>query len=208
MYTKTNEELILWIYAENQIENAFEQLIKNLTPMMVKIGRWHLGKLHFYDTEDYIQEGSVVLWKLIQSRKYDREGKFSNLFYTAFDRKCISLYRSYMMKNLVQLSESKDCYSYGYRICHFVEDEYAREYADKQRERNKKWREKTQGHPPPKPPKLTEEERKERKRQRSLEYYIKNRDKCREAKRRWYAENREYALQYQKAYDLDKKVNN
>ena len=37
--------------------------------------------------------------------------------------------------------------------------------------------------------------------QRSREYYLKNRDKCREAKRRWYAEHREYALQYQRAYD-------
>ena len=202
MENKSNEELIVLIYAGNQSEDAFAMLIKNLTPMMVKIGRKHLGKLHFYEDDDYIQEGSMLLWTLIQSHRYDGKRKFSNLFYTAFDHKCTNLYRDYVLKNMVQVSESEDYYSYGYRVGTFIEDEYARQYREKQREYNKRWYEKTRSAPTkPQPPKLTEEDRKERSRQRSREYYLKNRDKCREAKRRWYAEHREYALQYQRAYD-------
>ena len=135
-------------------------------------------------------------------RTYDEKHKVSNLFYTAFDRKCTNLYRDYVLKNMVQLSETEDYYGYGYHIGTFIEDEYARQYREKQRERNKKWYERT--HPSsskPQLPKLSEEERRERNRQRSRDYYLKNKDKCREAKRRWYAEHREYALLYQKAYD-------
>mgnify|MGYP003314980812 CR=1 FL=1 len=202
MKDKTNEELIFLIYEGDQSENAFAQLIKNLTPMMIKIGREHLGKLPLYDNDDYIQEGAILLWSLIQKRQYDGKRKFSNLFYTAFEHKCTSLYRDYVLKNMVQISESEDYYTYGYRMGTFVEDEYAREYREKQKERNKRWREKKYPKSPsPTPPKLTEEERKERARQRSREYYLKNKEKCQEAKRRWYAENREYALQYQRAYD-------
>lgn len=54
MEHKSNEELIFLIYEENQSEDAFAQLIKNLTPMMIKIGREHLSKLHFYDIDDYV----------------------------------------------------------------------------------------------------------------------------------------------------------
>jgi hypothetical protein len=202
MQHKSNEDLVFLIYEGNQSEDAFAQLIKNLTPMMIKIGREHLSKLHFYDIDDYVQEGSIVLWSLIQSHRFDGERKFSNLFYTAFDRKCTNLYRDYVLKNMVQISETEDYYAYGYRVCTFVEDEYAKQYREKQRERNKHWYEKS--HPKPaqeERPKLTEEERKELTRQRSREYYHKNKEKCREAKRQWYAEHREYALLYQRAYD-------
>lgn len=202
MQDKSNEELVFLIYEGYQSEDAFAQLIKNLSPMMIKIGQEHLNKLHFYDIDDYVQEGSIVLWSLIQSRKYDGERKFSNLFYTAFDHKCTNLYRNYVLKNMVQLSEAEDCYSYGYRVGIFVEDEYARQYREKQKERNKRWYEKSHPKPPQEArPKLTEEERKELARQRSREYYLKNKEKCREAKRQWYAEHREYALLYQRAYD-------
>lgn len=199
---KSNEELISLIYAGDQSEHAFGRLIKNLTPMMFKIGRKHLDKLHFYEDDDYVQEGSILLWELIQSHRYDGERKFSNWFYTAFDHRCTNLYRNYVLKNMVQVSEREDLYNYGYHAGIFIEDEYAQEYREKQRERNKRWREEKFGATAkPQAPKLSEEERRERSRQRSREYYLKNRDKCREAKRRWYAEHREYALQYQKAYE-------
>ena len=196
----SNEELIALIYEDIESEILLERLIKNLTPMMVKIGRKHLSKLYHYDIDDYIQEGAIVLWKLIKSRKYDGKRKFINLFYSAFEHKCINLYRDYVLKNMVQLSCSEDYYNYGYRVVTLVEDEYVQQYREKQRERNKRWYEKTHG-ASVKAPNLSEEERKERNRQRSREYYLKNKEKCQEAKRRWYHENREYALKYQRAYD-------
>lgn len=199
MENLSNEELVSLIYEDDSSEDLLGRLIKNLTPMMVKIGKKHLSKLYLYDVDDYIQEGTVVLWKLIQSRKYDGKRKFSNLFYSAFEHKCINLYRDYVLKNMVQLYTDEDYYNYGYRVVTLVEDEYVQQYREKQRERNKRWYEKTHG-TSPKAPKLSEEERKERNRQRAREYYLRNKEKCQEAKRRWYRENREYALEYQRAY--------
>ena len=84
-----------------------------------------------------------------------------------------------------------------------VEDEYAIQYREKHREQCRKYNEKHHlKQPTPKEtPKLTEEERKERNRIRSREYYLANREKYKSAKKKWYQEHREYALQYQKAYD-------
>lgn len=199
MENLSNEELVSLIYEDDSSEDLLGRLIKNLTPMMVKIGKKHLSKLYLYDVDDYIQEGTVVLWRLIQSRKYDGKRKFSNLFYSAFEHKCINLYRDYVLKNMVQLYTGEDYYNYGYHVVTLVEDEYVQQYREKQRERNKRWYEKTHG-TSPKAPKLSEEERKERNRQRTREYYLRNKEKCQEAKRRWYRENREYALEYQRAY--------
>ena len=199
MENLSNEELVSLIYEDDSSEDLLGRLIKNLTPMMVKIGKKHLSKLYLYDVDDYIQEGTVVLWRLIQSRKYDGKRKFSNLFYSAFEHKCINLYRDYVLKNMVQLYTGEDYYNYGYRVVTLVEDEYVQQYREKQRERNKRWYEKTHG-TSPKAHKLSEEERKERNRQRAREYYLRNKEKCQEAKRRWYRENREYALEYQRAY--------
>ena len=202
MTDMSNEDLLERIYLRQQWEQAFQQLIHNLQPMMVKIGKKHLSKVPIYDTDDYIQEGSLVLWHLVQSQTYNGSGKFSSLFYTAFDRKCINLYRDYVLKNFIEISESDDLYCYGYRVATFVEDEFAKSYREKHREQCSRWYEENRKKPAAEPkPKLTPEEKRERSRQRAHEYYLKNKEKCLAAKHKWYQENREYALSYQRAYD-------
>ena len=198
----SNEDLLERIYLRQQWEQAFQLLIQNLRPMMVKIGKQHLSKVPIYDVDDYIQEGSIVLWQLIQSGKYNGKGKFSSLFYTAFDRKCINLYRNYVLKNYIEISESDDLYCYGYRIATLIEDEFARSYREKHREQCRKWYEANRKKPDAAPkPKLTPEEKRERARQRAHEYYLTHKEQCLAAKHKWYQENREYALMYQRAYD-------
>ena len=59
MENKTNEELVTLIYANENVEIAFMQLVKNLRPIMIKIGCKHLSKLPFYEIGDYVQEGSL-----------------------------------------------------------------------------------------------------------------------------------------------------
>lgn len=197
----SNEDLLEQIYLQQRWEQAFQQLIDNLCPMMVKIGNQHLSKIPLYDTDDYIQEGSLVLWQLIQGRKYNGKGKFSTLFYTVFDRRCINLYRNYVLKNFIEISESEDLYCYGYHIATLVEDEFARTYREKHREQCRRWCEKNRKKSATEPkPKLSPEERKERARQRSREYYATHKEQCLVAKHKWYQENREYALMYQRAY--------
>ena len=204
MTEKTNEQLLLMIYDQDNEEKALLQLIHNLRPMMIKIGRKHLSKIPIYDTDDYVQEGTILLWTLIQKKKYNGKGKLSSLFYTAFDRKCINLHRSYVLKNLVQIHETDDdLYYYGYHICRLVIDEYATEYRKKQSEWNKRWAEKTGRRKPAAERKsvMTPEERREKNRQRSREYHAAHRDQCNAARKKWYEEHREYALLYQKLYD-------
>lgn len=192
------------MYVSGENDNAaLEQLIKNLTPMMVSIGRKHLSKVPLYETEDYIQEGCIALWSLIQKGSYNGGCKISSLFYTVFERRCTNLFRDYVLKNYIKVHESEDLYHYGYDICTLVIDEYAIQYREKHKEQCRRYYEK---HHSPQPlqkisQKLTEEERKERNRQRSREYYLAHKEKCREAKRKWYQEHREYALKYQKAYE-------
>lgn len=203
MDTKTNEELLEMYSSGENADNALQQLIKNLTPMMLSIGRKHLAKVPFYDSDDYIQEGCITLWNIIKKDVYNKNCKLSSLFYTAFDRRCTNLFRDYVLKNLIKIHETDDVYYYGYEICTLVEDEYAIQYREKHREQCRKYNEKHHlKQPTPKEtPKLTEEERKERNRIRSREYYLANREKYKAAKKKWYQEHREYALQYQKAYD-------
>jgi len=202
MENKTNEELVTLIYANENVEIAFMQLVKNLRPIMIKIGCKHLSKLPFYEIGDYVQEGSLFLWSLLQKRVYDGRAKLFSLFYTAFTFKCINLYRDYVLKNLIPMSQPDDLYCYGYSIGQMVVDQYAEDYCVKQRIRNKTLYEKKK-----KPPQnthsntLTLDEKRERSRQRSREYYQKNKEKCRAAKHKWYMEHREYALHYQKAYE-------
>ena len=203
----SNEELVRQIYSQEQIESAFQQLIINLRPMMIKLGRKHLSKIPIYDLDDYVQEGSIVLWQLVRSKKFNWKGNFSTFFYTAFDRRCINLYRDYVLKNMITLSEAEDFYNYGYHIVKFVEDEYVRRYRERHREECRRWYEKHRKKPGSRP-KITEEEKKERNRQRAREYYAAHRQQRIEAKRRWYRENREYALNYQHDYRKQEAQNN
>lgn len=201
MENRTNEELVALIYADKDVVQAFMQLVKNLRPIMIKIGRKHLSKLYIYETDDYIQEGSLVLWSLLKKRVFDGRAKFFSLFYTAFTYKCTKLYRDYVLKNLIPLSETEDFYCYGYSVSKIAVDQYASEYRIKQRERNKALYKKKQTSSSTPSMDLTLEEKRERSRQRSREYYQKNKEKCRAAKHKWYMEHRDYALHYQKAYE-------
>lgn len=202
METKTNEELVGMIYADKDVEIAFMQLVDNLRPIMIKIGRKHLSKLYIYETDDYIQEGSLVLWSLLKKRVYDGRAKVVSLFYTAFTYKCTNLYRDYVLKNIIPISPTEDFYCYGYSVSKIAVVQYTSEYRIKQSNRNKAlYKKKKQNSSKTSSAPLTLEEKRERSRQRSREYYQKNKEKCRAAKHKWYMEHREYALHYQKAYE-------
>ena len=201
MERKTNEELYTLCTESADLNEPLEQLIKNLTPMMVSIGRKHLERLNAYEPEDYIQEGSITLWGLIEKNAYNGKGKISTLFYTAFERRCTNLYRDYVLKNFVQISaNTDDLYCYGYSTCILVEDEYAKAYREKHKEQCRKWAEKTGKVAKEKKPPMTAEEKKAKQRERSKAYYEAHKEHYKELKKKWYEENREHALLYQKAY--------
>ena len=202
LYTLENNELVELIVKGMHVDAALEQLACNLRPMIHKIGYAHLRKVPIYDEDDYMQEAMILMWKLISSGKVKPGFLFSNLFYTAFEHRCINLFRDYVLKNGIFVCCREDERECGRTVGYFIEDEYVEKYRVAQRERNKRYYAKT--HPEsvnrPKPPRLTEEERKERSRQRGRAYYESHKEQCRQAKRDWYRKNHEYALLYQKAY--------
>ncbi len=212
MQIKTNEELAEVIYDGNDTDSeALQQLIHNLVPVMVRLGRMHLGKIPIYDDEDYIQEGSILLWTKIRDKKWKPgSGRLYSFFYTAFKFRLLHMYRDYVLKNMIKINESEDYYYYGYRICTLVVDDYATEYRKKQKERDKAWAIKSGRQKPktdePKKPQMTPEEKAEKEKQRKKEYLEKHREENIARKRKWYLENRAYALQYQKAYDAGVRI--
>ena len=191
MQTKTNDELVELIYGgDDKDDEALQQLIHNLIPIMLKLGRMYLGKIPILDNDDYIQEGSFLIWKKIRERKWNPgAGRFGNFFYSAFRFHVLHIYRDYVLKNMVKINESEDYYYYSYRICTFVVDEFAVEYRAKQKERNKAWAIKTGRQKPesekPTKPKMTPEERAEREKQRRKEYVEKHREEMNAKRHQW-----------------------
>lgn len=198
MQNKTNEELAEMLLSGVEDERIYLQLLYNLKPMIRKIAETYLKQIPIYDREDYYQEGLILIWKLISKKRYTPGTSFSNLFYTAFQMECINLFRNYVLKNLIVISETEDLYNYGYQTSTLVEAEYAKIYREKKRLWDKRLYERN--HPKvekPVKPKLTEEE----KRKHRKEYYEKNKERYKRLKKEWYQKNHEYALQYQKAYE-------
>lgn len=197
-----NNELVELIISGVEVDASFEQLLRNLRPMIFKIAYMYLRRIPIYDEDDYLQEGLILIWKLISTGKVKPDFLFSNLFYTAFQRRCINIFRDYVLKNGIFVSCWERGQEEGYTVGYFIADAYVEKYRLAQRERNKRYYEKT--HPEalnkPKPPTMTEEERIEHRRQKSREYYETHKEQCRQSKRDWYQKNREYALSYQKAY--------
>lgn len=154
---------------------------------MVKLGKYHLSSCCLYDTDDYIQEGNIVLWTILEKGSYGKkEGKLSSLFYTAFRNRCIRMYWSYVGKNLIPVSETDELYHYGYQITALVEDSHLEEHRRKVREQNDRWYEKKYGKKPGKRELLSLEEKNAReaaKKKWKLAYNLEHRDELREKKK-------------------------
>ena len=154
--TYSNEELVSIIQSGD--EAAYDQLFRNLAPITLHEAEMYRGKMDTYGTEDFLQEGNIVVWEII-SRGNFKGGKFSTYFGAAIRNRLIRIWRDYNLKNLVCIGESEDCRGNITRI--LVESDYAKEYRIKKAEQNKRWYEKKKASQPPKEKKLpmTKEER-------------------------------------------------
>lgn len=174
----TNEELVS-IITETGDEAAYEQLFRNLAPITLHEAEMYRGKMDTYGTEDFLQEGNIVAWKII-SRGNFKGGKFSTYFGAAVRKHLIRIWRDYNLKNLVCIGESEDCRGNITRI--LVESDYAKEYRQKKAEQQKRWYEKMKASQPPKEkkPPMTREERSRKVMAYQKEYYAAHPDKLAE----------------------------
>ena len=175
--TYSNEELVSIIEAGD--EAAYDQLFRNLAPITLHEAEMYRGKMDTYSTEDFLQEGNIVVWEII-SRGNFKSGKFSTYFGGAIRKRLIRIWRYYNLKNLVCIGESEDCRGNITRI--LVESDYAKEYRIKKAEQQKRWYEKKKASQPPKveKPPMTKEERSRKVMAYQKKYYAEHPEKLAE----------------------------
>ena len=131
----SNEELIT-IIQETGDEAAYAQLFHNLRPIIIHEAEMYKGKIPHYSLEDYIQEGNLLAWKIIFSGNF-KGGSFAVYFGKAIRNFFCRLFRDFSMKNLICIGQKED--DHGNVTSILVEAEYAKQYREKQRERNRKY---------------------------------------------------------------------
>ena len=126
----TNEELVERISAGD--ENAYEQLFRNLRPVILHEAAMYFDKMDTYGVEDLIQECNIVAWQVIARGNF-KGGKSSTYFGGAIRNRLCNIYRDYNLKNLVCIGEQEDYHGNITRI--LIESDYAKEYRIKKAER-------------------------------------------------------------------------
>ena len=187
----TNEELVERISAGE--EDFYDQLFRNLRPVMLHEIDMYRNKMDTYGVEDLIQECRIVAWEII-SRGNFKGGVFSTYYGAAVRNHLIRIFRDYNLKNLVCIGEAEDCRGNITRI--LVESDYAREYREKQRQRSKAWYEKKKAAQPPKEkkPPMTKEEKIARQVAWQKQYYATHPEKLAERREKNRIKERERRL--------------
>lgn len=186
--TLTNEELVN-LAAEGD-NAAYEQLFRNLKPIVLKEAKMYLGKMPIYSLEDLQQEADILVWNII-SRGNFKGGSFANYYTSAVRFRFCNIFRDYSLKNLVVISEKLDEHGNGYNTAILGEAEYAKKCREKHREQcrrsyaKKKEQEaeerRAAGIPDPEPKKKqTKEERIAKQVAYQKEYYATHPDKLEE----------------------------
>ena len=173
----TNEELVELISAGE--EGAYDQLFRNLRPVMLHEAAMYMNKMDTYGLEDLIQECQIVAWEVI-SRGNFKGGNFSTYYGAAVRNHLIRIFRDYNLKNLICIGESEDYHGNITRI--LVESDYAKEYRRKKAEQQKRWYVKKKASQPAreKKPPMTKEERSKKIMAYQRAYYATHPDKLAE----------------------------
>ena len=204
----TNEELVERISAGE--EEAYARLFQNMKPITISEAKMYLGKMPTYDKDDFIQEGQIVIWKII-SRGNFKSGNFASYYTSAIRFRLCNIYRDYCLKNAIVLKEAADEKGEGYNKAILAEANYAEAYREKHRRHcresyaRKKEREaearRAAGIPEPEPKKKqTKEDRIAKQVAYQKEYYAAHPEKLEErrAKMRAYEKARRERLKAEK----------
>lgn len=176
-----NEELVTMIRTGE--EEAYEQLFRNIRPITLHQAEMYRHKMDTYDAEDFIQEGRILAWKIINKDNYSSEdGKFSTYFGVAIKRELIRIYERYCRKNLICIEENEGYHGEITRT--LVISDYAERQREKARERNRRYqarkREKAGLPPVQKKEPMSREEYNRRRREYRKRYYAEHPEKLEE----------------------------
>lgn len=170
----TDEALITMLMDNTNDAQVMEELVRRFRPTILGEALKYRDTLPF-DTDDYLQEGRITLWKIALNKNY-KTGNFHNYFISAIRFHYCNLYRDYVLKNFIRIGGYEDIRGNTYQI--LVEAPAAERYREKHREHCRRSAAKRRAAQPPKPqkPKLTEEEKIAQRRARSLAYYYAHAD--------------------------------
>ena len=132
----TNEELVTMI--RNGEEDAYGQLFQNLRPVTLHEAEMYRGKMDYYSTDDFIQEGMITAWQIIQKENYNPSiARFSTYFGVAIRRQLIRIYANYSLKNPMCIGEYEDYH--GTILRTMVETDYAKRQREMKNARQKRY---------------------------------------------------------------------
>ncbi len=194
MYETTANEELVRVIRETGSEDALEQLFRNIAPITLHEAEMYRGRMVTYQTEDFLQEGCIVAWQIIDRGTF-RTGSFSAYYSSSIKKRLANIYRDYTLKNLICIGQREDFY--GNLTSILVVSDYARVYREKHRRHcresyaRKKEKEaeirRAAGIPEQETkPILTVEEKYERQKAKALAYYHAHKDELnakRKAKR-------------------------
>ena len=126
----TEEDLFAELLKHPSDSPVLEELTQRMRPIIMTEALKYRSLLPF-DTDDYMQEGRILLWQIALQKTY-RRGCFTRYFATAIRFRFSNLFRDYVLKNLVRIGEYQDFYGNTYQI--LVVSDYARNYREKHRE--------------------------------------------------------------------------
>lgn len=213
--TTTNEELVSLIQNGADgftADKAYGQLFKNLRPVILGEAKMYQGKMVTYDTDDFLQEGFILIWKTMKTFK---GGNYKSYFISAMRFRLCSIYEKYITKNAICIAESEDYRGYGYTVQTLVESDKAKKYRKKKNARQRRYIAKKKaereaaakaerealGLPEPEPKKpLTKEERTAKQVAYQKAYYAAHPDKLEERR----AKAREYERRKREAKKAEK----
>lgn len=109
---------------------ALEELAQRMRPIIMTEALKYRSTLP-YDSDDYMQEGRILLWKIALYKNY-RRGSFKKYFATAFRFHLSNLFRDYVLRNYICIGECTDFYGNTFQI--LIESDYARAFREKHRE--------------------------------------------------------------------------
>ena len=130
-YTSLSVEVLFAVLQKHPSDSpVLEELAQRMRPIIMTEALKYRSQLPF-DTDDYMQEGRILLWQIALQKTY-RRGCFTRYFATAIRFRFSNLYRDYVLKNLVRIGEYQDFYGNTYQI--LVVSDYAKNYREKHRE--------------------------------------------------------------------------
>ena len=135
----THEEL--YSLARGGDMKALERLCTDYRPLFISESMGYRGRMETMDTEDFIQEGFITVWKIVEKGNYQpASGSFGGYLKQAVRFRFNRIWTDFCMKNMVLVGETEDFQGVGYTTRAYGIADCAERCRKQTRERARRWR--------------------------------------------------------------------